>query len=69
MPVNLFELYNREARIQTAFCKSEIVPRAIQLVPRMPMDKIIGKVFPLKDIQQVFEEYKTSKYAKILVEC
>jgi (R,R)-butanediol dehydrogenase/meso-butanediol dehydrogenase/diacetyl reductase len=69
LPVNLFDMYSKEARILTAFVNSSIVPRAIQLVPRMNMDIIIGKIYPLEEIQQVFEDFKKSIYPKILVEC
>jgi (R,R)-butanediol dehydrogenase/meso-butanediol dehydrogenase/diacetyl reductase len=69
LPVNLYDMYAKETRILTAFCNSSIVPRAIQLVPRMNMDLIIGKVYPLDDLHRVFEEFKKSIYPKILVEC
>ena len=69
LPVNLFDLYNREIKIKTAFCSSDIVPRAIQLVPRMSMDKIIGKIYPLAQVEQAFADFKKSIYPKILIEC
>jgi (R,R)-butanediol dehydrogenase/meso-butanediol dehydrogenase/diacetyl reductase len=53
----------------TAYCNSSIVPRAIQLVPRMNMDLIIGKIYPLNEIDKVFEDFKKSIYPKILVYC
>lgn len=69
LPVNLFNLYNKEIKIKTAFCSSDIVPRAIQLVPRMDMDKIIGKIYPLAEVDKAFADFKKSIYPKILIEC
>ncbi len=69
LPVNLFDLYSTEGQIKTAYYNHTVVPRVIQLIPRMPMDKIIGTVVPLKDLGEAFEIYKTNKYGKILVEC
>jgi len=69
LPVNLFDLYNKEGRIVTAFVNKDIVPRAIQLVPRMSMDLLIGKVMPLDEIEQAFAEFKKSIYPKIVITC
>ena len=41
----------------------------VLLAPCMRMDLIIGKVYPLDQIHQVFEDFKKSVYPKILVEC
>lgn len=69
MPLNLYELYRKEGRIQTVFTDPVIMPRVINLVPRMQLDKIIGKVMPLSEGVEAFELFEKSIYPKILLEC
>ena len=69
LPLNLFDLYLKEGKIITAYCDPMDIPRAIQLVARMKMDLIIGKVHLLEDIDRAFEDFGKSIYPKILVEC
>jgi len=68
-PANLYDLYMHEATIQTVFTNPDIFPRAINMVPRMQMDKIIGKVIPLAQALEAIELFKKSIYPKILLEC
>ena len=61
MPLNLYDLYMKEASIHTVFTNHALYPRTINLMERLQTDKIIGKVMDL--------EFKTSKYPKILLKC
>ncbi len=69
MPLNLYELYMKEGRIQTVFTTTSIMPRTIELIPRMQMDKIIGKVMPLNKAEEAFDLFEKSIYSKILLDC
>jgi threonine dehydrogenase-like Zn-dependent dehydrogenase len=69
MPLNLYKLYMKEASIQTVFTSHYLFPRAINLMPRVQTDKIIGKVLPLSQALEAFELFKESRYPKILLEC
>lgn len=69
MPLNLYDLYMKEGRIQTVFTTTSIMPRTINLIPRMQLDKIIGKVMPLSDGVESFELFHKSIYPKILLDC
>ncbi|HCX63777.1 MAG TPA: alcohol dehydrogenase [Eubacteriaceae bacterium] len=69
MPLNLYDLYMKEGRIQTVFTSPSIMPRAIDLIPRLQLDKIIGKVLPLSDALEGFELFEQSIYPKILFDC
>lgn len=69
LPVNLHNLYMKEGRIQTVFCDPVIIPRTINLIPRMQLDKIIGKVMPLSEVVDAFELFEKSIYPKILIDC
>ena len=69
LPLNLFELYMKEARIQTVFTTHSIMPRTINLIPRLQTDKIIGKVIPLSDGVESFDLFHKSQYPKIVLDC
>jgi 2-desacetyl-2-hydroxyethyl bacteriochlorophyllide A dehydrogenase len=69
MPLNLYDLYMKEGRIQTVFTTTSIMPRTINLIPRLQMDKIIGKIMPLSDAVESFNVFKQSIYPKILLDC
>ncbi len=69
MPLNLHELYMKEGRIQTVFTNPDIVPRAINLMPRLQTDKIIGKIYDLTDGMDAIEMFHKSIYPKILLKC
>ena len=68
LPVNLYNLYNKELGIQAVIAGLWLLPRAISIIPRLQHDKIIGKILPLADIAQAFELFDQSTYHKILLE-
>ena len=68
MPVNLYNMYNRELGIQTVIAGLWLLPRAISIIPRLQHDKIIGKVMPLEEIEQAFELFDQQTHHKILLE-
>lgn len=69
MPLNLYDLYRKEASIHTVFTNHALYPRTIHLMDRLQTEEIIGKVMDLKDAVAAFELFKTSKYPKILLKC
>jgi (R,R)-butanediol dehydrogenase/meso-butanediol dehydrogenase/diacetyl reductase len=69
MPLNLYDLYMHEGSIQTHRGTTTLFPRAIDLMPRMQMEKVIGKIIPLADALEAFELFEESIYAKILLKC
>ncbi len=69
MNLNLYQLYMKEASIQTVFTSHYIFPRAINLIERVQTEKIIGKILPLEEAVEAFELFHQSKYPKILLEC
>jgi len=69
IPLNLFDLYMKEGRIQTVFTTHTLMPRTINLIPRLQTDKIIGKVIPLSDSEGCFELFHQSQYPKIVLDC
>ena len=69
MPLNLHTLYMKEGRVQTVFTNPDIMHRAINLMPRLQTEKIIGKVFDLADGMDAIEMFHKSIYPKILIKC
>jgi threonine dehydrogenase-like Zn-dependent dehydrogenase len=69
LPVNLFKLFQKEAKILTVFTSVYNYPRVIDLFPRMQMQKIVGKIMPLSEIVEAFEIFHKSIYPKIVIKC
>lgn len=69
LPLNLYDLYRKEGRIQTVFTTHSLMPRTINLIPRLQTDKIIGKVMPLSDSVESFDLFHKSLYPKIILDC
>jgi threonine dehydrogenase-like Zn-dependent dehydrogenase len=69
LPVNLYELYMKEASIHTVYTTIYNYPRVMDLIPYMQTDKIIGPVYDLDDAVEAFEAYKRSEYPKIVIKC
>jgi (R,R)-butanediol dehydrogenase/meso-butanediol dehydrogenase/diacetyl reductase len=69
LPVNLYDLYYKEGRIQTVFTTIYNYPRVIDLIPRMQLDKIVTKVLPLSQGVEAFNLFLESKNNKIIVKC
>jgi len=69
LPLNLYNLYMKEASIHTVFTNPDLFPRAIDLMTRVQMDKIIGKILPLDQIIEAVDLFHQSRYPKILLDC
>lgn len=69
LPVNLYEMYMKEASLHTVYTSIYNYPRVIDLLPQMQLDKIIGPIMPLSDAVNAFELYKKSEYPKIVIKC
>lgn len=66
MPLNLYDLYMKEGTINTVFTSPDLVPRAINSIPRLQTDKIIGKVIPFADWEEGVDAFDSKKYAKVV---
>jgi threonine dehydrogenase-like Zn-dependent dehydrogenase len=68
LPINLYNMYNREIGIQTVIAGLWLLPKAINMIPRLQHEKIIGKILPIGEAAQAFELFDQSIYHKILLE-
>ena len=69
LPVNMFELFNKEARLQFTFTDPTLYPRSIDLLDTLELDRLIGPEYPIEEAARAFEDFKTAKYPKLLVRC
>lgn len=69
LPVNLYELYLKEGRLQTVYTSIYNVPRVMEMMPRMHLDKIVTRVLPLPRAKEAFDLFLQSKDNKIVVKC
>ncbi len=69
LPLNLTEMFNKEARIQCTFTNPFLYPKSIDLLQRLDMDRLAGPVYDITDAPQAFADFKTAKYPKLLIHC
>ena len=68
-PLNLFDMFNKEARIQFTFTNPTLYPRSIDLLRKLDMDKLVGPVYDIEDAPKAFEDFKKAKWPKLLIKC
>lgn len=70
MPLNLYEkCYWNELTISGIYVAPYAFPRAMQILPRMNLDKFINKIFTIDQAEEAFEAQVSGKYPKILIKC
>lgn len=69
LAVNLYELYSKEAAILTVFTNPDLFPRAINLLPRLALEEILGPVIPLSSALKAVDLFHTGQYPKIILDC
>ncbi|NTW70945.1 MAG: alcohol dehydrogenase catalytic domain-containing protein [Eubacteriaceae bacterium] len=70
MPLNLYEkCYSNELTISGTNVSPYAFPRAMQILPRMKLDKFTNKIFTIDQAEEAFEAQVSGKYPKILIKC
>ena len=70
MPLNLFQYcYLNEIAVTGFFVSPYTYPRAIQLLPKMKLDRFIEKSYPIAQAEEAFAAQVSGKYLKVLIEC
>ena len=69
LPLNLYELYMKEGRVQTVYTTIYNYPRVIDLIPRMQLDTIVTREMKLSEGVDIFNAFLESKNNKIIVKC
>jgi (R,R)-butanediol dehydrogenase/meso-butanediol dehydrogenase/diacetyl reductase/L-iditol 2-dehydrogenase len=70
MPLNLYKYcYFNELTITGLYVSPYAYPRAMQLMPRMHLDDMTAKVYPIDQAEEAFAMQVTGKYPKILIKC
>lgn len=70
MPLNLYDkCYSNELTISGTNVSPYAFPRAMQILPRMKLDKFTNKIFTIDQAEEAFEAQVSGKYPKILIKC
>jgi (R,R)-butanediol dehydrogenase/meso-butanediol dehydrogenase/diacetyl reductase/L-iditol 2-dehydrogenase len=70
LPLNLFQqTYLKEITIRGFYMSPYSFPRAIALLQKLDLDKIIQAEFPLERGAEAFATHATGKYGKIVIKC
>jgi len=66
-PIDLFDLHFREVRIHGAYGRGTAFRRALALLPRLGVKKLIGAKFPLDRIEEAFAHAAAGRGAKTVI--
>lgn len=71
MPLNLFELYRKEASIHGVYTTNNNFVRTVNVAVTMKdeLEKIIGLEMPLEKCEEAFWKFATGKYPKVIIKC
>jgi len=67
LPIKPFDLYSREITARGVFMSPYAFPRTMALLPKLKLNPLISKIFPLSDVVEAFEEQKKQQSIKILI--
>lgn len=67
LPVAPFEIYKRELTIRGCFTRRNSFPRAIAWLSVLNLDPLLGRVFPLSEVNDAIAWAKAGHGAKVLV--
>jgi len=66
-PIDLFDLHFREVRIHGAYGRGTAFRRALALLPRLGVKRLIGAKFPLARIEEAFAHAAAGRGAKTVI--
>ncbi|MDR2385679.1 MAG: alcohol dehydrogenase catalytic domain-containing protein [Tannerella sp.] len=70
LPLNLFQqTYLKEVTIRGFYMSPYSFPRAIALLQKLDLDKVIQAEFPLESGADAFAAHATGKYGKVIINC
>ena len=69
LPLNLYDMFNKEARIQFTFTNPTLYPRSIDLLETLDMELLVGPVYDIEDAPKAFADFRGAKYPKLLIRC
>lgn len=68
MPLNLFNLYWKDASISAVYPASDLFPAAVALAPRLALEELITRKFPFEKAPEAFAEKASGKHAKVILD-
>lgn len=67
MPMDLFDIHFREIRIHGAYGRGTAFRRALALLPKLGVKRLIGAKFPLAKIEEAFAHATAGRGAKTVI--
>lgn len=70
MPLNLYKhCYMNELTVTGFYVSPYTYPRAVQILPKLKLDKFIEKSFSIDQPEEAFAAQVSAKYLKVMIEC
>jgi Zn-dependent alcohol dehydrogenase len=67
MPIDLFDAHFREVRIHGAYGRGTAFRRALALLPKLGVKRLVGAKFPLARIEEAFTHAAAGRGAKTVI--
>jgi threonine dehydrogenase-like Zn-dependent dehydrogenase len=67
LPMDLFDIHFREVRIHGAYGRGTAFRRALALLPKLGVKRLIGARFPLARIEEAFAHATAGRGAKTVI--
>jgi hypothetical protein len=68
MPSNLYQ-YCYKNELTLTIVSPYTFPRAVQILPKMKLDKLITQSYPIDQAEETFAAQVSGKYLKVLIDC
>jgi len=65
--LNMTEMYLKEIKIVSSFMAPNLLPRAMNIIPRLNLNALIEKEFPLDDAKKAFEAQELGIYPRVVI--
>jgi 2-desacetyl-2-hydroxyethyl bacteriochlorophyllide A dehydrogenase len=66
LELDMFQLFLKEITIRGVFQSPYVFPRVMGILPKLNLDAITAKVFPIDDVEGAFAAQKSGLYPKIV---
>ena len=67
VPIRPYLIYEKEISVRGAYAADRTFGRALDLLPRLPLEPLVTAIEPLSRITEVYAAHKAGEYVKVLI--
>jgi len=66
--ISLMEMYLKEAELHPFYLSCRTLPKAIEMMEKMNLSALIGKIYPFEEINTAFQAHLSRKYVQVILD-